>query len=148
GLTADGIRWAFTTGAASNWHPLTWISHMVDASWFGKNPRGHHATSVALHALNAVLAFLALRRLTGSLWTSAWCAALFAWHPLRVESVAWIAERKDVLSGCFAWLTLWCYAEYVQRRRGGARGAGAFYGGALLACALGLMAKPMLVTMP
>ena len=107
GLNLAGINWALRSGEASNWHPLTWVSHMLDASLFGPNPRGHHATSVFLHAANAVLAFLAFRRLTGALWTSAVFAALFAWHPLRVESVAWVAERKDVLSGFFWFLALW-----------------------------------------
>ncbi len=148
GLTWDGIAWAMRSGEASNWHPLTWMSHMLDVSLYGMNPRGHHATSVLLHALNAVLAFVALRRLTGALWTSVLCAALFAWHPLRVESVAWVAERKDVLSGVFWFLVLWAYAIYAERRREARPHAGAFYGLALVAFALGLMAKPMLVTLP
>src|SRR5215217_5844695 len=101
GLTGAGIKWAFTSGEASNWHPLTWISHLIDVSVFGVQPRGHHAMNVLLHALNAVLAFLVMRRLTSEVWISAVFAALFAWHPLRVESVAWAAERKDVLSGFF-----------------------------------------------
>ncbi len=148
GLTRDGVAWALRSGEASNWHPLTWVSHMVDASLFGNNPRGHHATSVLLHALNAALAFLALRRLTGALWASAVCAALFAWHPLRVESVAWVAERKDVLSGFFWFGVLWAYAVYAERRRDGSASAWLFYVLALVAMALGLMAKPMLVTLP
>lgn len=148
GLTADGVAWALRSGEASNWHPLTWLSHMADASLFGENPCGHHATSVLLHALNAALAFLALRRLTGALWASAVCAALFAWHPLRVESVAWVAERKDVLSGFFGFAVLWAYAGYAERRRDGAGSAWRFYALALVAMALGLMAKPMLVTLP
>ena len=148
GLTWDSLRWAFRSGEASNWHPLTWLSHQLDVSLFGMNPRGHHATSVLLHAVNAVLAFLALRRLTGALWTSALGAALFAWHPLRVESVAWIAERKDVLSGCAWFGVLWAYAVYAERRRDGRGGAGWYYGMALVAFVLGLMSKPMLVTLP
>ena len=148
GLTAAGVRWALTSGAASNWHPVTWVSHMLDWSWWGANPRGHHATSVVLHALNAVLAFVAFRRLTGAVWTSALFAALFAWHPLRVESVAWVAERKDVLSGFFWFAVLWCYAVFAERRRAGERRAWGFYALALAAFALGLMAKPMLVTLP
>ncbi len=148
GLTADGIAWALWADEASNWHPLTWVSHMVDASLFGNNPRGHHATSVLLHALNAALAFLALRRLTGALWASAVCAALFAWHPLRVESVAWVAERKDVLSGFFWFVVLWAYAGYAERRRDTTGGAWRFYVLALVMMDLGLMAKPMLVTLP
>ena len=151
GLSAAGMRWAMTAGVASNWHPLTWMSHMLDWSWFGSNPRGHHATSVVLHACNAVLAFAALRRLTGALWTSALFAALFAWHPLRVESVAWVSERKDVLSGFFWFATLWAYARYATARRedaNGTRAAWGFYAVALVTFALGLMAKPMLVTLP
>jgi tetratricopeptide (TPR) repeat protein len=148
GLSLEGMRWAMTSGEASNWHPLTWMSHQLDSTLFGQNPRGHHATSVLWHALNAVLAFLALRRLTGAFWTSAFFAALFAWHPLRVESVAWVAERKDVLSGFFWFAVLWLYAVYVERRRAGGRGAVVFYGLSLFAFALGLMAKPMLVTLP
>jgi len=148
GLSLDGIRWAFTSGAASNWHPLTWISHQVDVTLFGLNPRGHHATSVFLHALNAALAFLAFRRLTGAAGASLVCAALFAWHPLRVESVSWIAERKDVLSGCLWFLTLWCYAVYAERRRLGGTRASRWYAATLASFALGLTAKPMLVTLP
>src|SRR4029077_11784695 len=129
--------WAMTTGAASNWHPLTWMSHLLDASWFGMNARGHHATSVVLHAAHAVLALLAFRRLTGALWTSAFFAAWFAWHPLRVESVAWVAERKDVLSGFFWFAVLWAYAVYVERRRNHVAGAMRFYAMALIAFALG-----------
>jgi tetratricopeptide (TPR) repeat protein len=147
GLSLDTLRWAFTSGEASNWHPVTWLSHLLDSSLFGLNPRGHHATSVLWHALNAGLAFLALRRLTGALWTSAFCAALFAWHPLRVESVAWVSERKDVLSGFFFFAVLWLYAAYVERRRAGGGWIG-WYSLTLLAFALGLMAKPMLVTLP
>jgi tetratricopeptide (TPR) repeat protein len=148
GLSFEGVRWAFTSGAASNWHPLTWLSHQLDVTLFGLNPRGHHATSVFLHALNAALAFFAFRRLTGAAAASLVCAALFAWHPLRVESVSWIAERKDVLSGCLWFFTLWCYAVYTERRRPGGAGAGRWYVATLVAFALGLMAKPMLVTLP
>lgn len=148
GLTRDGVAWALQSGEASNWHPLTWVSHMIDGSLFDLNPRGHHATSVLLHALNAALAFLALRRLTGALWTSALCAAWFAWHPLRVESVAWVAERKDVLSGFFFFAALWAYAIYAERRRDHRPGAWRPHALALGAFALGLMAKPMLVTLP
>ncbi|MES2693609.1 MAG: tetratricopeptide repeat protein [Verrucomicrobiota bacterium] len=148
GLTGEGVAWALRSGEASNWHPLTWVSHMLDVSLFGMSARGHHATSVLLHALNAVLAFVALRRLTGALWASAVFAALFAWHPLRVESVAWVSERKDVLSGLFWFLVLWAYAVYVERRREQRGGAWWFYAAALVAFALGLMAKPMLVTLP
>lgn len=150
GLSGETIRWALTSGEASNWHPLTWMSHLLDVSIFGLNPQGHHATSVGWHALNAVLAFLALRRLTGALWASAFFAALFAWHPLRVESVAWVSERKDVLSGFFWFAILWLYAVYVERRSacGAAKGSWRIYALLVLALALGLMAKPMLVTLP
>ena len=143
GLGVATVTWAFRSGEASNWHPLTWISHALDVSLFGLDPRGHHVTSVILHAINAVLAFVVLRRLTGAMWTSALAAALFAWHPLRVESVAWVAERKDVLSGTFWFLTLWAYARYAQEGR-----AARWYFAGLAAFALGLMAKPMLVTLP
>src|SRR5262249_2189975 len=98
GLTAPGIAWALKTGHASNWHPLTWMSHMADASIYGNKPGGHHLTNLLLHTANVVLVFLVLGQMTGSTWRSALVAALFAWHPLHVESVAWVSERKDVLS--------------------------------------------------
>ena len=98
GLTGPNILWAFTSGHASNWHPLTWLSHMLDCQLFGLSAGGHHFTSLLLHTANTLLLFLLLRQLTGSLWRSAFVAALFAWHPLHVESVAWASERKDVLS--------------------------------------------------
>ena len=142
GLTAAGARWAFTEFHGANWHPLTWLSHMADVSLFGLEARGHHLTSLTLHALAAGLLFLALFRLTGALWRSALAAALFGSHPLRVESVAWIAERKDVLSGVFFMLVLLAWERYARRR-----GAGRYALVALL-LALGLMAKPMLVTAP
>jgi tetratricopeptide (TPR) repeat protein len=148
GLDAATFRWAFTTGEASNWHPLTWISHTLDWTLFGRRPAGHHATSLLWHAAGAVLAFLTLRRMTGAFWTSAFCAALWAWHPLRVESVAWIAERKDVLSGFCGWLALWAYAGYAARSREGKSAAGRWYALAFLAFAVGLLCKPMLVTLP
>lgn len=147
GLTVDGLRWAFTAREASNWHPLTWLSHMADVSVYGLEPWGHHATSIVLHALNAALAFLALRAATGSARMGAICAAAFALHPLRVESVAWVAERKDILSGCFFFLCVWAYAEYARRRKT-SRPAVWPYVGALGAFAIGLLAKPMLVTVP
>jgi len=148
GLTWAGVDWAFTSSAAANWFPLTWLSHMLDWQLFGNDPRGHHAVNILWHALNAVVAFLALRRLTGAFWTSAASAALFAWHPLRVESVAWVAERKDVLSGFFGLLTLWAYAAYAEKRRERRSGARSFYALALAAFATGLLCKPMLVTLP
>ena len=142
GLTWQGVRWAFTTTSCGNWHPLTWLSHMLDAELYGDRPGGHHLTSVLLHALNAALLFLALLRLTQDLWPSAAVAAFFAVHPLRVESVAWAAERKDVLSGLFFLLTLLAYADYARRRTRGR------YSLVFASLALGLMAKPMAVTAP
>jgi hypothetical protein len=114
GLTWAGVKWAFTTGYASNWHPITWLSHMLDCELFGLNAGAQHYVNVLFHATNAVLLFLLLLRLTRELWPSLFVAALFAWHPLHVESVAWIAERKDVLSTFFALLTLLAYARYAQ----------------------------------
>jgi tetratricopeptide (TPR) repeat protein len=143
GLTTEGIIWAFTHSHAANWHPLTWISHMVDCQFYGLNPGGHHLTNILLHATNAILLFLVLRQLTASLWRSAFVAALFAIHPLRVESVAWVAERKDLLSGLFFILTVWAYVRYVRGPHSPAR-----YVLILLFFAIGLMCKPMLVTVP
>ena len=142
GLTSAGIGWAFTSVYAANWHPLTWLSHMLDCQFYGLNPWGHHLSSVLLHGLNAVLLFLVLRRMTGALWPSAFVATVFAVHPLRVESVAWIAERKDVLSALFFILTVGAYARYTRRS------SAARYGLVLFLFALGLMCKPMLVTVP
>lgn len=142
GLTLNGISWAFTSLYAGNWHPLTWISHMLDVQLFGMNAAGHHLMSVALHAANSILLFLLLCRMTGSLLRSVVVAALFALHPLHVESVAWAAERKDVLSALFWMLTLYLYAGYVKKP-GRSR-----YILVLATFALGLMAKPMLVTLP
>ena len=142
GLNFSAIYWAFTTFYNANWHPLTWISHILDYSLFAPNPQGHHATSLILHAASSVLLFLILNRITGSRWRSAFVAALFAVHPLHVESVAWIAERKDVLSTFFLMLTLGAYVRYVERP--GARR----YAAVVLLFALGLMSKPMLVTLP
>lgn len=147
GLTIAGLKWAFFSTEFSNWHPLTWVTHMADWQLYGDRPAGHHATNVLWHALTAVMTFAALRRLTGAFWTSAACAALFAWHPLRVESVAWVAERKDVLSG-FCWMaTLWAYAGFAEKRRSGQPGLPE-YALALGTFAAGLMSKPMLVTLP
>jgi tetratricopeptide (TPR) repeat protein len=142
GLSPAGVRWACTAIHASNWHPLTWLSHMLDVELFGLDPAGHHLTSVALHAANAVLLLLALYVMTGRLRPSLLVAMLFALHPLRVESVAWIAERKDVLAGLFWMLTLLMYGLYAKRP------CLARYLGVLACFALGLMAKPMLVTLP
>ena len=129
-------------------HPLTWLSHMLDCQLFGSNPHGHHTTNIFWHALNAVMAFLALRRLTGAFWTSAVCAALFAWHPLRVESVAWVSERKDLLCAFFGLLTLWAYAVYAEKRQENNPLAWRHYMLAVAAFAAGLLSKPMLVTLP
>jgi protein O-mannosyl-transferase len=142
GLTLDGIRWAFTTDSPWYWHPLTWLSLQLDATLWWPNPRGFLLTNVLLHAANAALLFLALRSLTGAHWRSAAVALLFAVHPLRVESVAWVTERKDVLSAFFGMLTLWAYA--VHAKRPSARS----YLAVASAFALSLMAKPMLVTLP
>ncbi len=116
GLTWEGFRWALTYGNIGHWHPLTWLSHMLDCQLYGLYPGGHHLTNVLLHTAAVILLFLVLRRMTGFLWRSAFVAAVFAIHPLRVESVAWVAERKDVLSAFFFMLTLGAYVRYVQRR--------------------------------
>ncbi|HWY75989.1 MAG TPA: hypothetical protein VN281_10250 [Verrucomicrobiae bacterium] len=114
GLTAAGIRWAFATGETGNWHPLTWISHMLDCQWYGPNPRGPHLTNLAFHIANTLLLFWLLREITSAVWPSALVAGLFAWHPMHVESVAWVAERKDVLSTFLGLLAIWAYARYAQ----------------------------------
>ena len=119
GLTSGGVHWAFTTGHASNWHPLTWLSLMLDVEWSGKNPAGPHFTNLLFHTINAVLLLLLLWKLTAALWRSAFVAALFALHPLHVESVAWIAERKDVLSTLFALLALLSYATLCKGKPSG-----------------------------
>jgi tetratricopeptide (TPR) repeat protein len=142
GITADGISWAFTTSAASNWHPLTWLSLMLDVSLFGVSAGAIHLVNAALHALNAGLLFLVLSRMTWNRWPSAWVAAMFAVHPLHVESVAWIAERKDVLSTTFWMLCTLAYVSYVRNRTMGR------YALVLVLLALGLMTKPMVVTLP
>lgn len=142
GLGLEGVRWAFTTGHAGNWHPVTWLSHMLDVTLFGVTPAGPHAVNVALHVLNALLLLWVLHRMTGDPGPSALTAALFALHPLHVESVAWIAERKDVLSTFFALLAVAAYVSYA--RRGGVLR----YAAVALALALGLMSKAMVVTLP
>ena len=124
GLTFESIKWAFCHTVSCNWHPLTMLSHMLDCQLYGLKPWGHHLTSVLLQALNSVLLFLLLRRLTGTLWRSAWVAAMFALHPLHVESVAWVAERKDVLSTCFGFLALMFYAGYASKPETESRKAG------------------------
>jgi tetratricopeptide (TPR) repeat protein len=142
GLTMKGLGWAFGVHA-HNWHPLTWFSHMLDCQIYGLKPAGHHVTNVLLHAASAVCLFLLLRRMTGAQWRSAFVAAVFAVHPLRVESVAWVAERKDVLSGLFFLLTLLAYVRFTQLPASKGR-----YTLVLLLFVLGLMSKPMLVTLP
>jgi tetratricopeptide (TPR) repeat protein len=187
GLTWAGLHWAFTHAHSANWHPLTWLSHMLDCQLYGLNPAGHHLTSLLFHAANAVLLFLWLRSLTRAFWRSAFVAALFALHPLHVESVAWVAERKDVLCAFFGLLSLWAYTRYARAksegrnpksegnpkaelRRDGSQSTTAaaphhasrithqppnselrssiFYLLSLICFALGLMSKPMLVTLP
>ena len=153
GLTLPGLEWAFTTGQASNWHPVTWLSHMLDCQWFGLDPGAHHLVNLLFHLANTVLLFVVLNRMTAAPWRCAFVAALFALHPLHVESVAWVSERKDVLSTFFWILTVWAYVRYAEQP---ARGSSP----ALLATsrrylllslglyALGLMAKSMLVSLP
>jgi len=142
GLSWKGAAWAFTSFHAGNWHPLTFLSHMLDVQLFGLDASGPHGVNVLLHAANAVLLLLVLHRMTGSLGKSAVVSALFAFHPLHVESVAWIAERKDVLSALFWMLTVLLYIRYAER-------PGAFrYGAVVVTFLLGLLAKPMLVTLP
>lgn len=144
GINHNSVPWAFSHIVGGNWHPLTVLSHMLDCQWNGLQPGGHHLTNVLLHAAATVFLFLLLRNLTGALWPSALAAAVFGVHPLRVESVAWISERKDVLSGLFFMLTLMAYAAYARRKRLGA----VFYAAALCFYAMGLLSKPMLVTLP
>jgi Flp pilus assembly protein TadD len=142
GITLDGIKWAFTTGHAGNWHPLTWLSHMLDWQLFGANAGWHHLTNLLLHIANTLLLLAVLKRMTGALWRSAFIAALFALHPLHVESVAWIAERKDVLSALFWILTMAAYLRYVKQP------CVSRYCLVVASLILGLMAKPTLVTLP
>jgi Flp pilus assembly protein TadD len=142
GLTVKGLIWAFTTTHAGNWHPLTWLSHMADCELYGLNAGGHHVTNVLLHLANTLLLFLVLERMTRARWASSFVAALFALHPLHVESVAWVAERKDVLSAFFWMLTLWTYVRYTGGRTLNR------YLVALFSFALGLLSKAMLVTLP
>ena len=142
GLTPASIAWAFRTGYAANWFPLTWLSYILGVSLYGFDSGWHHLTNVFLHAINSVLVFLVLKRMTGERWRSAFVALLFAIHPLHVEPVVWIAERKEVLSGLFWLLSIWAYVAYVKRPRAGA------YILLLLAFSCGLMSKPMIVTLP
>jgi Flp pilus assembly protein TadD len=142
GLTWHGLKWAFTTGMSANWHPVTWLSHMLDVQLFVANAGAHHLTNVVFHLASTVLLFWLLLQTTGKPGPSSFVAALFAVHPLHVESVAWLSERKDVLSTFFALLTIWAYVRYVRRPRR------ARYFTVLGFFALGLMSKPMLVTLP
>jgi tetratricopeptide (TPR) repeat protein len=142
GFTKEGVIWAFTQYHAEYWHPVTWLSHMLDCQLFGLRPGLHHLTSLLFHLANCALLLLILRKMTGALWRSAFVAALFAIHPLHVESVAWVAERKDVLSAFFWFLAIWAYVRYAEQpglRR---------YLLVVLFFGLGLMAKPMVVTLP
>jgi tetratricopeptide (TPR) repeat protein len=163
GLTWDGIVWAFKSKVAANWHPLTWISHMIDCEIYGKNPAGHHLTNLLFHIANTLLLFSILTAATGAMWRGAMVAALFALHPLHVESVAWVSERKDVLSTLFWLLTMWAYTHWMKQKTSRAEQAtldgrnvvARFFSTArntyflaLLFFALGLMSKPMLVVLP
>ncbi len=142
GFTRESVVWAFTTTRASNWHPLTWLSHMLDCQLFGTDPQWHHLVNLFFHIANTLLLFGILKKMTGAVWRSAFIAAVFALHPLHVESVAWISERKDVLSTLFWFLTMAAYLRYTKRPRISR------YLLTLLTFALGLLAKPMLVTLP
>src|SRR5690348_5212311 len=142
GLSPSGIGWAFTHIHSMNWHPLTTISHMLDCQFYGLRPGWHHFTNVLLHMVAVILLFIALQQMTSAFWRSAFVAAVFAIHPLRVESVAWIAERKDVLSGVFFMLTLGAYVHYTRKP------FGVRYLVVALLFVFGLMSKPMLVTLP
>ena len=148
GLTWANLRQAFRSADLSYWHPLTWVSHLCDVELYGLNPGGHHLTSILIHALNTLLVFVVFRRMTGATWRSWLVAALFGLHPLHVESVAWVAERKDVLSTLW-WLTaLWCYVRWTEDMKAARPLAWRFYGLALAAFAAGLLSKPMVVTFP
>jgi tetratricopeptide (TPR) repeat protein len=142
GLSLENVRWAFTTIEMSNWHPITWMSYMIDGRLYGLNPQGYHLTNVFLHIANTLLLFLFLNRTTGSPWRSAFVAALFALHPLHVESVAWVSERKDVLSTLFFMLSLLAYSSYAEQRKP------AQYMLVIIFFMLSLMSKPMFVTFP
>jgi len=142
GLSADGVVWAFTTRAANNYHPLTWLGHMTNCQFFGLQPSAHHAVNLLLHIINSILLLVIFHRMTGALWPSAFVAAVFALHPLHVESVAWVAELKDVLSTFLGLATIAAYAWYARD------GAPAKYVVVFVLLALGMLAKPMLVTWP
>lgn len=142
GLTWKGIKWAFTSADIDYWRPLSWLSHMVDIEFFGAVAGLHHLTNLVIHIGAVIFCLLAFHRLTAALWPSAMVAALFAWHPLHVESVAWVGERKDVLCGFFFFFTLWAYARHAQSR------SGRWYWMALAGFGLGAASKPMIVTLP
>src|SRR4029453_13759789 len=142
GLSTEAVIGAFTHTHARNWHPLTTLSNMLDCRLYGLNAGGHHLTNLILHTISVLLLFLVLKQMTGALWQSAFVAALFAIHPLHVESVAWVAERKDVLSAAFFMLTLAAYAQYARKP------SAPRYLVVALLFAFGLMSKPMLVTLP
>jgi len=142
GLTFEGILWAFSSFSSANWHPVTWLSHMLDCELYGLNPMGHHWTNLQFHMANTLLLFLIFYHMTQALWRSAFATALFALHPLHVESVAWVAERKDVLSTFFGMLAIWSYLRYIKHPRI------INYLLIMLSLSFGLMAKPMLVTLP
>ncbi|MFM2082790.1 MAG: hypothetical protein RL380_1481, partial [Verrucomicrobiota bacterium] len=154
GLTWAGVRWAFTTGFFGNWLPLTWLSLMADVTLFGHGAGAAHLVNAIIHAVNGGLVFLLFRRMTGEQWRSAFVAAIFALHPLRVESVAWVCERRDVLSAMFGLLALICYASFAQKAESRKLKAeirpltSGYYWLALLCFAASLMCKPMLVTLP
>jgi tetratricopeptide (TPR) repeat protein len=162
GLSWPNFVWAFKSGEAANWHPLTWLSHQLDCSLFGVKAGAHHFVNLLFHVANTLLVFIFLRGATGAVWRSAFVAALFAWHPLHVESVAWASERKDMLSTFFWLLTLMAYVRYARCGTGGglrvagdspavsssARHPSVYYFAALICFALGLMSKPMVVTLP
>src|SRR5208282_5666805 len=151
GLTFEGVLWAFRVTTAGNWHPLTLLSHMLDCQIYGLHPWGHHLTNVLFHAANSVLLFLIFTRMTGAHWRSACLAALFAAHPAHVESVAWVAERKDVLSAFFSLLAIAAYLRYVEAFTAQNPSSLKFFGPRLtviILFALALMSKPMAVTLP
>ncbi|MBT8367982.1 MAG: glycosyltransferase family 39 protein, partial [Deltaproteobacteria bacterium] len=142
GLTLANLIWAFSSIEIANWHPLTWLSHMTDIQMHGLNPGAHHLTNVIWHIANTLLVLIVFGKITGFFWQSAFLAALFALHPLHVESVAWVAERKDVISTFFLLLTIWCYSRYAEHPDR------ARYLAVLLFFILGLLSKPMVVTLP
>jgi hypothetical protein len=142
GLTAEAIKWAFTTNQAYNWHPVTWLSHILDCRLFDLKPAGHHLVNLGFHVANTILLFIVLWLMTSAVWQSVFVAALFALHPLHVESVAWVSERKDVLSTFFWLLTIWFYIRYTRRPKFST------YIPVMVVFAVGLMAKQMLVTLP